>query len=186
MDGDPATRLVIVSGRIGWPNGMAVDYTLQRIYWADARYVLRLTLLLSSTWLRRGCYSCVVLKQRLFFNRLKKIESSNYDGTDRRRIASILPQHPFGLGVFESTLYYTDWYKYGKGIRKLNKFTGQERHKIRPTLWSHMDIHVYHPLRQANGKSLDVAKSRYSLFQSHVKRILKVNCICFGLLYYAL
>ena len=38
MDGDPATRQVIISGQIGWPNGLTVDYTLQRLYWADARY----------------------------------------------------------------------------------------------------------------------------------------------------
>ena len=37
MDGDPATRQVIVSGQIGWPNGLAIDHVLKRIYWADAR-----------------------------------------------------------------------------------------------------------------------------------------------------
>lgn len=39
MDGDPATRQVIVSGQMGWPNGMTIDYTLERLFWADARYV---------------------------------------------------------------------------------------------------------------------------------------------------
>ena len=38
MDGDPTTRQMIISGQIGWPNGLTVDYTLQRLYWADARY----------------------------------------------------------------------------------------------------------------------------------------------------
>lgn len=37
MDGDPATRRVIVADQIGWANGMAIDYTLKRLYWADAR-----------------------------------------------------------------------------------------------------------------------------------------------------
>lgn len=37
MDGDPATRQVIVSDQIGWANGMAIDYTLKRLYWADAK-----------------------------------------------------------------------------------------------------------------------------------------------------
>ena len=37
MDGDPTTRQVIVSDQIGWANGMAVDYTLKRLYWADAK-----------------------------------------------------------------------------------------------------------------------------------------------------
>lgn len=90
----------------------------------------------------------------LFLYRLKKIESSLYDGSDRRRIASILPQHPFGLTVFENFVYYTDWYKYGRGIRKLNKFTGRNQERIRRLLWSHMDIQVYHPLRQPNGELL--------------------------------
>ncbi|XP_078360002.1 uncharacterized protein LOC144644397 isoform X2 [Oculina patagonica] len=118
MDGDPATRQVIVSDGIGWANGMAIDYTLKRLYWADAR--------------------------------LKQIGSCKYDGSDQRVIASIMPYHPFGLGVFENHVYFTDWYKYGKGIRKLNKFTGGDRQKVKPTLWSHMDIKVYHPLRQPN------------------------------------
>lgn len=118
MDGDPNTRSTVISGQLAWPNGLAIDYTLQRIYWADAR--------------------------------LKKIESSKYDGSDRRVIATIMPHHPFGLGVFENQVYYTDWYKFGKGIRKLNKFSGSDRQKIIPTLWSHMDINVYHPLRQPN------------------------------------
>lgn len=37
MDGDPATRQTIVSDGIGWANGLAIDYTLKRLYWADAR-----------------------------------------------------------------------------------------------------------------------------------------------------
>lgn len=89
--------------------------------------------------------------------RLKKIESSKYDGTDRRSIASIARNHPFGLTVFENHLYYTDWYKLSKGVKSLNKFTGMNKTLIKRTLWSHMDIHVYHPLRQPNGKLLNIA-----------------------------
>ena len=37
MDGDPNTRQVIVSEGLAWPNGLAIDYSLKRIYWADAR-----------------------------------------------------------------------------------------------------------------------------------------------------
>ena len=37
MDGDPASRRVIISDGIGWANGLAIDYTLRRLYWADAR-----------------------------------------------------------------------------------------------------------------------------------------------------
>lgn len=65
-----------------------------------------------------------------------------------------MPNHPFGLGVFENQLYYTDWYKNGKGIKKLNKFSGSNQ-KIKDTLWSHMDIKVFHPLRQPNGNNVN-------------------------------
>lgn len=37
MDGDAKTRQVIVSDQIGWANGMAIDHTLKRLYWADAK-----------------------------------------------------------------------------------------------------------------------------------------------------
>ena len=36
MDG--SGRAVIVSGStIGWPNGLAIDYSASRLYWVDAR-----------------------------------------------------------------------------------------------------------------------------------------------------
>ena len=109
-----------------------------------------------NVWFVFKILPCSTQAQIVFF-RLKKIESCNYEGNDRRRIASILPHHPFGLALFENYLYYTDWFKFGKGIRKVNRFTGGDRHKIRPTLWSHMDIKVYHPLRQTNGKMSNIA-----------------------------
>lgn len=37
MDGNPSTRTVVVSEHLGWPNALAIDYTLQRIFWADAK-----------------------------------------------------------------------------------------------------------------------------------------------------
>ncbi|XP_011154181.1 low-density lipoprotein receptor-related protein 6 isoform X2 [Harpegnathos saltator] len=37
MDGDPSTRIVIVSDNIFWPNGLTVDYENELIYWADGR-----------------------------------------------------------------------------------------------------------------------------------------------------
>lgn len=37
MNGDPATRKVIVHENIFWPNGLAVDYDAQLVYWLDGR-----------------------------------------------------------------------------------------------------------------------------------------------------
>lgn len=37
MNGDPATREVIVSDDIFWPNGLTVDYENELVYWVDGR-----------------------------------------------------------------------------------------------------------------------------------------------------
>ena len=37
MNGNDSTRQVIVKRNLGWPNGLAVDYILNRIWWTDAK-----------------------------------------------------------------------------------------------------------------------------------------------------
>nr|XP_058943268.1 low-density lipoprotein receptor-related protein 2-like [Pocillopora verrucosa] len=37
MNGDSATRRAIVTDNIGWPNGITIDYTLNRFWWTDAK-----------------------------------------------------------------------------------------------------------------------------------------------------
>lgn len=52
MDG--SDRRTIISEGIFWPNGLAVDYSGGRIYWADAKHHV--------------------------------IESSHFDGSDRKKV----------------------------------------------------------------------------------------------------
>lgn len=33
---DASGRMVIISSNLTWPNGLAIDYELERLYWADA------------------------------------------------------------------------------------------------------------------------------------------------------
>lgn len=37
MDGNPASRNVLVEKDIEWPNGLTLDYASERIYWIDAK-----------------------------------------------------------------------------------------------------------------------------------------------------
>ncbi|KAK3741498.1 hypothetical protein QZH41_002964 [Actinostola sp. cb2023] len=37
MNGDPNTRLAVITTNIQWPNGLTVDYTIDKIMWADAK-----------------------------------------------------------------------------------------------------------------------------------------------------
>ena len=50
MDGQD--RIILISQNLTWPNGLAIDYEGNRLYWIDARH--------------------------------KVIESSNFDGRDRK------------------------------------------------------------------------------------------------------
>lgn len=120
MDGKSASRQVLVNINLGWVNGITIDYTINRLYWVDAR--------------------------------LKRIETIKLDGTDRRVIASVPNQHPYSVTVFENYLYYSDWYRYERAIRKVNKFTGKDRTIVKRLVWSHMDIKAVHPHRQPNGE----------------------------------
>ena len=65
-----------------WPNGLTLDYTNQRIYWIDAY--------------------------------LNTIEYSSLDGSNRvlldRRSDDIF--HPFSLTLYESRLFWSDWYNF--------------------------------------------------------------------------
>lgn len=120
MDGSPSARRILVNTHIGWVNGMTIDYTIDRLFWVDAR--------------------------------LKKIESIRLDGTDRRLISDIITHHPFAVTVFGNYLYYSDWSKNERAIRKVNKFTGKDGSIVKRLLWAHMDVKVIHPTRQPNGK----------------------------------
>ena len=37
MDGDPSTRKAIITTEILWPNALTIDYTIDGIWWADAK-----------------------------------------------------------------------------------------------------------------------------------------------------
>ncbi|XP_065196274.1 low-density lipoprotein receptor-related protein 4-like [Sycon ciliatum] len=113
-------RTVIVrdteSMELGWPNGLTIDFQLDRLFWADAR--------------------------------LDTIESVTLDGYDRKAIFRDLP-HPFGLTIFKSNLYWTDWQR-----RAISKGSvDPEKNSMTPTivesnLRSLMDIQVVSVDRQ--------------------------------------
>ena len=84
MNGDPKSRQIIVNKNIGWPNGLTIDYPLNRIWWTDAG---------------QGLHT---------------IESADLNGSHRRIVLkSRSLEHPFGISVFQDNMYWTDW-KSGK------------------------------------------------------------------------
>lgn len=126
MDGDSATRQVIVSTNIFWPNGLTLDYgsgsgnsaSDGRLYWVDGK--------------------------------IAYIHSCNLDGSGRTEVIPSHLPHPFALTLFEGSLYWTDWQT--RAIYTCNKTNGEDKKMIIGNLYSPMDIHVYHSSRQPRSK----------------------------------
>lgn len=60
-------------------------------------------------------------------------------------------KHPFAITVFEDSVYWTDWET--ETIHKANKFTGKNVENVAVSLYSPMDVHIYHEQRQPSGMS---------------------------------
>jgi len=73
------------------------------------------------------------------------LESSKFDGTDRRQTEVNVIRHPFSLAVFEDRLFWSDWEL--RDIQSCHKITGQQREYLfNDTKIEPFGIHVYHPI----------------------------------------
>lgn len=61
--------------------------------------------------------------------------------------------HIFALTLFEDYVYWTDWET--KSINRAHKTTGANKTLLISTLHRPMDLHVFHALRQPDGKQED-------------------------------
>lgn len=79
------------------------------------------------------------IEERLYWNDAKilTIESSDFDGLDRRTILSKVP-YPYGIVIVGPHVFWTDWKT--KSLHRADKFTGQNQILIREKLEGLMDI----------------------------------------------
>ena len=124
MDGDPATRQVLVNTNINWPNGLTIDYQTERLWWVDAKTMRA------------------------------KIESANFDGTRRRtEIDGKNGElgHPFSLAVFGQSIFWTDWRQ--KLIYRTTKKDSRRKITVVKRVENSfpMDIKIVHPHQQVKG-----------------------------------
>ena len=77
MDG--SNRIVLHNTRLTWPNGLAIDYQLQRLYWADA-----------------------------FTDRIE-YSSVDGTGREILLTVATGLHHPFAITVSGDQVYWTDW-----------------------------------------------------------------------------
>lgn len=62
--------------------------------------------------------------------------------------------HIFAMTLFEEYIYWTDWET--KSINRAHKTLGTNKSTLISTLHRPMDIHIYHPYRQPEGKRQNV------------------------------
>ena len=88
---------------------------------------------------------------------LDKIESSNVNGSNRRVLVNIAGYHPFGITLFEDTLYFSDWII--NGIRTTNKSGGQSVQTLYRTDCSlrPYGVQVFSEQRQPQGSCIVLA-----------------------------
>jgi len=79
MDG--SARRTIVTGNLGWPNGLTYDHVTNHLFWADARLDV-----------------------------IEELDLNGGEERSRRLIMSHASDiHPYGLAKYQDMLYWTDW-----------------------------------------------------------------------------
>lgn len=94
MDGTEARPFV--EKDLGFPNGLALDWPNERLYWVD--------------------------------DKRRTIESIRLDGSDRRQVLKKLHKSPYGIAVFQNSIYWSD--KAAMSIEYCNKFSGKQRQNL--------------------------------------------------------
>lgn len=109
---DGTGRKAIIKTNIKWPNALAVDFQGNKIYWADGN--------------------------------TKLIEMANLDGSGRTTVSdqSSTSAHFFGLVLYQTTLYYTDWNQHS--VMSVSTTPGSSPNPIGPATFGRLnDLHLY-------------------------------------------
>lgn len=77
--------------------------------------------------------------------KLKRIESTGFNGENRVLLREGGFSHPFALDAFEDMLYWTDWKL--DGVVKMSKFNTTIT-PVQLELYAPMDVKVWHPMKQ--------------------------------------
>jgi len=124
MDG--SDRSVLAKDNVIWPNGIALDLVLERLYWIDAKLHV-----IGSVGIDGSNP-----------NILSQHSSSLY--------------HPFSISIFEDWVYWTEWAKNGSSIYRANKFDGSQVNQVSnaPQHQKPMTVKVYHQFLQKSSNNL--------------------------------
>ena len=119
MDG--SSRTTLVSSGLRWVNSLALDFKKRLLYWCDAS--------------------------------LDKIERVDLQGNNRKLIMDLSSHsaryHPFGLALFEDTLFWSDWLT--ESVHKYN-MTSSVSSVLVYGMYYPMEIHIHDHKTLPSGK----------------------------------
>lgn len=118
---DASSRTTLVSSGLIWVNSLALDFKKRLLYWCDAR--------------------------------LDKIERVDLQGNNRKLIMDLSSRsaryHPFGLALFEDTLFWSDWLT--ENVHKYN-MTSSVSSVLVYGMYYPMEIHIHDHKTLPSGK----------------------------------
>ena len=128
---DGSQRSVLVKDNILWPNGITLDMVHESLYWVDAK--------------------------------LHTVNTVNLWGEVKVRQVLHSPtklHHPYSIGVFEDTMYWSDWGLNTTSIYKADKFKGENVMQFKETyMVSYIDfLHVLIKQTFLISKNLQISK----------------------------
>uniref|UniRef100_A0A3Q3R0H9 EGF-like domain-containing protein n=1 Tax=Monopterus albus TaxID=43700 RepID=A0A3Q3R0H9_MONAL len=158
-----AYRVVLVNSGLREPRAVAVDVRYGYLYWSDwgdSPHIGRIGM--------DGTNRSVIVEDKItwpngltldFVNdriywadaREDYIAFASLDGTNRHTVLAQDIPHIFAMTLFEEYIYWTDWET--KSINRAHKTLGTNKTMLISTLHRPMDIHIYHPYRQPEGKT---------------------------------
>lgn len=119
-------------------------------------------------------------------HRTQSVLGANFCSVSPASPPTVLSQdipHIFALTLFEDYVYWTDWET--KSINRAHKTTGANKTLLISTLHRPMDLHVFHALRQPDGKGGHTAgrcrksgPSMNGLFSARVKTYSLSGSFC--------
>lgn len=132
MDG--SKRRSIVSSKLQWPNGLAIDRENGKLFWVDGG-----TKQIEFANLDGSGRKSLQSKFRL---RLREPGSEALNDGFGSSVADTKLLHPFGLAVYEKKIYWSDWET--NSIHTADKATGGNSTILRDGVTGLMDVRVFH------------------------------------------
>uniref|UniRef100_A0A4W4GV52 Low-density lipoprotein receptor-related protein 2 n=1 Tax=Electrophorus electricus TaxID=8005 RepID=A0A4W4GV52_ELEEL len=166
VDLDGNNRITLIAENLGNPRGLALDPTVGYLFFSDwdplngepglERAYMdgtnRYGIIRSKLGWPAGITLDIVTKRVYWVDsRYDYIETTTYDGLKTVVHGGSVIPHPFGISLFEHTVYYTDWTK--MAVMKVSKFSGGSPQVLYSTSQTPYGVAVVHAYRQPYGNN---------------------------------